>query len=68
MTMTRQEYYNIREDFATLSMVTRFLQCTNDMIETYPFFKEMNLAEIKEFLDKRETELELNVEHKLGVI
>jgi hypothetical protein len=66
--MTRQEYYNIREEFATLSMVKRFLQCTKDMMETYPFFKEWNMAEIKEFLDKRETELELNVEHKLGVI
>jgi hypothetical protein len=49
-------------------MVKRFLQCTNDMLETYPFFKEWNMTEIKEFLDKRETELELNVEHKLGVI
>ena len=66
--MTRQEYYNIREEFATLPLVKRFLQCARDMLETYPFFKEMNMAEIKEFLDKRETELELNMEHKLGVI
>lgn len=66
--MTRQEYYNIREEFATLSMVKRFLQCAKDMLETYPFFKEWNMTEIKEFLDKRETELELNVENKLGVI
>lgn len=66
--MTRTEYYNIREEFATLSMVKKFLQCTRNMLETYPFFKEMNMADIKEFLDTRETELELNVEHKLGVI
>lgn len=66
--MTKQEYYNIREDFATLSMISKFLQCTKDMLETYPFFKEMNLKEIKEYLDKRETEYELNIEKKLNVM
>ena len=38
------------------------------MLETYPFFKEMNLKKIKEYLDKRETEYELNIEKKLNVV
>ena len=43
------------------------MRYVQDMLEVYPQFREMNLNDIDEFLDSRETSYEQDIQKKLKV-
>ena len=65
--MTRQEYYNIREKIGIQQQVQTFLKYVMDMCEIYPQFNQMTLNEIFEYLNQKETVLELEIKNDLNV-
>ena len=65
--MTRQEYYKIREKFGIQQQVQTFLKYVMDMSEIYPEFNQMTLDEIFEYLNQKETVLELEIQKDLNV-
>jgi len=65
--MTRIEYYNIREKIGILQQTSDFLNQVMKMSEIYPQFKEMTLDEIYEYLNQKETVLELEIQKDLNV-
>ena len=65
--MTRQEYYNIREKIGIQQRVQTFLKYIMDMSEIYPEFNQMTLDEVFEYLNQKETVLELEIQKDLNV-
>lgn len=65
--MTRREYYNIREKIGIQQRVQTFLKYIMDMSEIYPEFNQMTLDEIFEYLNQKETVLELEIQKDLNV-
>ena len=65
--MTRQEYYKIREKIGIKQQVQTFLKYVMDMCEIYPQFNQMTLDEIYEYLNQKETVLELEIQKDLNV-
>lgn len=65
--MTQQEYYKIREKFGIQQQVQTFLKYVMDMCEIYPQFNQMTLDEIFEYLNQKETVLELEIQKDLNV-
>ena len=65
--MTRQEYYNIREKIGIKQQVQTFIKYVMDMCEIYPQFNQMTLNEIFEYLNQKETVLELEIQKDLNV-
>ena len=65
--MTRGEYYNIREKIGIQQRVQTFLKYIMDMSEIYPEFNQMTLDEIFEYLNQKETVLELEIQKDLNV-
>ena len=65
--MTRQEYYKIREKIGIQQQVQTFLKHVMDMREIYPQFNQMTLDEIYEYLNQKETVLELEIQKDLNV-
>lgn len=65
--MTRQEYYKIREKIGIKQQVQTFLKYVMDMCEIYPQFNQMTLDEIFEYLNQKETVLELEIQKDLNV-
>ena len=65
--MTRQEYYKIREKIGIKQQVQTFLKYVMDMCEIYPQFSQMTLDEIFEYLNQKETVLELEIQKDLNV-
>ena len=65
--MTRQEYYKIREKIGIKQQVQTFLKYVMDMREIYPQFNQMTLDEIYEYLNQKETVLELEIQKDLNV-
>ena len=67
ITMTRQEYYKIREKIGIKQQVQTFLKYVMDMREIYPQFNQMTLDEIFEYLNQKETVWELEIQKDLNV-
>lgn len=65
--MTKREYYNIREKIGIQQRVQTFLKHVMDMSEIYPEFNQMTLDEIFEYLNQKETVLELEIQKDLNV-
>lgn len=65
--MTRREYYNIREKIGIQQQVQTFLKYIMDMRKIYPQFNQMTLDEIYEYLNQKETVLELEIQKDLNV-
>ena len=65
--MTKREYYNIREKIGIQQQVQTFLKYVIDMCEIYPQFNQMTLDEIFEYLNQKETVLELEIKNDLNV-
>ena len=65
--MTQQEYYKIREKIGIKQQVQTFLKYVMDMCEIYPQFNQMTLDEIFEYLNQKETVLELEIQKDLNV-
>ena len=65
--MTRQEYYKIREKIGIKQQVQTFLKYVMDMCEIYPQFNQMTLDGIFEYLNQKETVLELEIQKDLNV-
>ena len=65
--MTRREYFDIREEIGILGNIQKFMGYVQDMLEIYPQFREMTLNDIDEYLDKRETVYEQDIQKKLNV-
>lgn len=65
--MTKREYYNIREKIGIQQRVQTFLKYIMDMSEIYPEFNQMTLDEIFEYLNQKETVLELEIQKDLNV-
>ena len=65
--MTRREYYYIREKIGIQQQVQTFLKYVMDMREIYPQFNQMTLDEIFEYLNQKETVLELEIQKDLNV-
>ena len=65
--MTRQEYFDIREEIGILENIQKFMKYVQDMLEIYPEFREMTLSDIDEYLDKKETSYEQDIQKKLNV-
>jgi len=65
--MTRMEYFDIREEMGILGNIQKFMGYVQDMLEIYPQFREMTLNDIDDFLDKRETGYEQDIQKKLNV-
>lgn len=65
--MTQQEYYKIREKIGIKQQVQTFLKYVMDMCEIYPQFNQMTLNEIFEYLNQKETVLELEIKNDLNV-
>ena len=65
--MTRQEYYKIREKIGIQQQVQTFLKYIMDMRKIYPEFNQMTLDEIYEYLNQKETVLELEIQKDLNV-
>lgn len=65
--MTRQEYFDIREEIGILENIQKFMKYVQDMLEIYPEFRKMTLNDIDEYLDKKSTDYELDIQKKLNV-
>ena len=65
--MTKREYYNIREKIGIQQQVQTFLKYVINMREIYPQFNQMTLDEIFEYLNQKETVLELEIQKDLNV-
>lgn len=65
--MTRQEYFDIKEEIGIHENIQKFMKYVQDMLEIYPQFREMTLNDIDEYLDKKELEYELDIQKKLNV-
>lgn len=65
--MTRIEYYNIREKIGIQQQVSTFIKYVMDMREIYPQFKQMTLDKIYEYLNQKETVLEMEIQNNLNV-
>ena len=65
--MTKREYYNIREKIGIQQKVQTFLKYIMDISEIYPQFQQMTLDEIFEYLNQKETVLELEIQKDLNV-
>jgi hypothetical protein len=61
------EYFDIREEIGILGNIQKFMVYVKDMLEIYPQFRGMTLDDIDDFLDKRETEYEQDIQKKLNV-
>ena len=65
--MTKKEYYNIREKIGIQQQVQTFIKYTMDMREIYSKFKQMTLDEIYEYLNQKETILEMEIQNDLNI-
>lgn len=65
--MTKKEYYNIREKIGIQQQVQTFIKYTMDMREIYSQFKQMTLDEIYEYLNQKETILEMEIQNDLNI-
>ena len=65
--MTRKEYFEIREKIGILDNISKFMNYIQEMLEIYPEFREMTLSDIDEYLDKKETKYEQNIQEQLKV-
>ncbi len=65
--MTRREYWDIREKIGIQDNIQKFMKYIQDMLEIYPHFREMTLNDIDEYLDKKETEYELDIQKNLAI-
>ena len=65
--MTRIEYYSIREKIGIQQQVSTFIKYVMDMREIYPQFKQMTLDKIYEYLNQKETVLEMEIQNNLNV-
>ena len=65
--MTKREYYNTREKIGIQQKVQTFINYVMHMREIYPQFKQMTLDEIYEYLNQKETVLEMEIRNDLNV-
>ena len=65
--MTKQEYFNFREDLAIHNKLTNYLQVINEIYFDYPLFRGLTIQEYRDYLFDKINEFDNRIKEHLNV-